>query len=210
MAVKLHIQIMRRIMDRIKEIYQALEMAHPGKFFGCIRRGNLDALFGLEGCPFDYGVTSEILEYGKQLAASKMTPPYKLADYLCYIYPRTDTYFAEDLDVTVEYIEQAIYDGCYWHDGMVLRPENPESLNITDFIGENIAFGVKDGKVHRASLWPTYVIWCGKTKSAMLNRIPFLSAVDQEMRTRGHALRRSVRIGDKVTTGYKGISVKII
>lgn len=199
-------------MDQIKEIYEALEQAHPGGFFGCIRKGTLAPLFGPEGNPFDHGMTNEILEYGRKIAASEMTPPYKLADYLCYMYPRTDTYFAEELGVTLEYVEQAIYDGCYWHDGMILRPEQPENMGIDDFISAHIAFGVKDGKVQRATLWPLYSVWCGKTGTTALRRVPFLAAVDQAMRSRGHqySLRKSVRIGLKVSAGYKGVTVKNI
>lgn len=196
-------------MDRIKALYEVLKNSAPGKLKTAIRRGDLSNCLNSELDSFSDEVCQQVLAYGRDVEASKMTPPYLLSDFLCYIYA-DDARFAIEYNVNAEYIEQAIYDGCYWHNGQILRPERPGDTSVDGFINARIDFSDKHAKCLRSSLWPAYVKWALSTGARTLDRLPFLKAVEDILSSRGHKVRRSVRVGKDVSTGYLGLSVKTV
>ena len=194
-------------MDRIKALYEVLEKGAPGKLEAAIRRGDLSMCLHAQLDKFPQETCEQIVAYGRNVKASQMVPPYLLSDFLCYIYA-DDAKFMVENDVTPEYIEQAIYDGCYWHNGVVLRPERPGDTSVDGFLNARVDFSDKSAKCLRAALWPEYVLWTTANGCRMLARMPFLKELEKLLAARGHKLRRSVRVGPAVSTGFLGISVK--
>lgn len=197
-------------MTDIKELYRAVARAHPSTLYSCIRKGDFTSLTGGGPNPFDKQTTQKLLEYGKGIEISKMSPPYLLSDYLCYLHAGTYATFAKALGVSVQYLEQAVYDSCYWHNGVVLRPEKPGDTGVYTFVNTCIDFNDKNGTVLRSDIWGHYVIWAGATGMKKISRIPFLAEIQEQLLARGVPIIKSVRVGAKVSTGYKGISVKTI
>lgn len=195
-------------MEHIKAVYDMLEKQHPDRLTACVRKGSLSPLFGSLGVPLDSQTSAEVMKYAKEQEVAKLAPPYLLSDYLAYIYDGTPSQFGRELGIPEQQVGQYMYDGCYWHGGAILRPVELHDDSLSEFVSEHITFG--KGKAHRATFWPMYVLWAADKGKVPMSRVEFLRALSNELVRRGYGETRSVRVGKKVATGYKGISVKNI
>ena len=195
-----------RKMEHIKAVYDMLEKQHPDRLTACVRKGSLTPLLGSLGVPLDSQTSAEVMKYAKEQEAAKLTPPYLLSDYLVYIYDGMASQFGRELGIPGQQVDQYIYDGCYWHDGVILRPVELHDDSLSAFVSDHITFG--KGKALRATFWPMYVLWAADKGKAPMSRVEFLRTLSNELASRGYDETRSVRIGEKVAAGYKGISVK--
>lgn len=197
-------------MDATKNVYETLVQMHPDKVAKCTRTGSFSALFALLGLPREAHLMEDVLQYSRQIEAAKLTAPYLLSDYLCYIYDGTMSQLAKLCETTTERLEVAIYDGCYWHDGILLQPVQlgkPKEINgvdLTDFLMNCVSF--EGGNAHTITLYNTYMLY---TKGGGALRARFCGALGAEMAARKVEWKGAVRVGDKVTSGYKGISVVV-
>lgn len=190
-------------MEAIKMIYNALIEGHSDRVTACVRKGDLRPLLPV---PLDDETLARLLAYAKRKEAAKMAPPYLLSDYLCYMYGGTDDEFASLMGVPPDYIYQSIYAGCYWHDGVILRPDGLGKDLLHDFLDSHIMYG--EGKVHFSSLWLSYVAYAIKVGATSTSKREFKRQLTAELATKGYARVISVRIGSKVAAGYKGLSCK--
>lgn len=193
-------------MDHIPPLYDMLKKQHPGRITTCTRKGDLAPLFEPLGIPLDAQTARQLVEYAKRKEAEKLTPPYLLSDHLCYVYEGDLSQFARTVGVTEQQVEQLIYDGCYWHGGVVLRPVDLFDNSLTDFVTDRIVFG--KGKALRTELWAEYCLWTQGRKETPLQRIDFLRTISNELANRGYPQTQSVRMGKKVGVGYKNLSLR--
>lgn len=200
-------------MQHIKTIYDMVSGQHPNKIVGCVRKGDLSPLLPI---PLGPGDSELLLAHAKKQEASKLSSPYLLSDYLCYIFDGTEQQFAEQQNATDEDVAQAIYSGHYWHEGAVyaLSPATlgraPDKWGglVRDFVGRYLTFG--EGRTHTTAVWQLFVLYCTSEDKEPMPRRLFGTELTAELSARGYHEQQSVRIGAKVTRGYKNISVKNI
>ncbi len=200
-------------MEHVKAIYDVLIEQHPDKLTACVRRGDLSPLLPV---PLDDETGRGLLQYARKREAEKLKPPHLLSDYLCYVFEGSVTEFAQQQSTTVEQVEQSIFSGCYWNDGelFLLTPLSfsgkpaaaPKDGGVSDFIAKHLEFS-KDGRSHVSEMWHRYVLTAG---GKSVSRAVFREVLVAELIERGHYKAACVRVGDKVSSGYKGISVKNI
>ena len=200
-------------MQHIKTIYDMVSEQHPNKIVACIRRGDLSPLLPI---PIGTGDSALLLQYAKEKEADKLSPPYLLSDYLYYIFDGTEQQFAEQQNATEEDVAQAIYSGHYWHDGGVYSL-SPATLGrapdkwcglVRDFVSRYLTFG--EGRTHTTTIWQLFVLYCTAEDKVPMSRRLFGTELTAELAARGYHEQQSMRIGAKVTRGYKGLSVKNI
>ena len=200
-------------MQHIKAIYDMITELHPNKVVAYVRRGDLSALVPIPLSPEDNAV---LLAFAKKQEADKLTPPYLLSDYLCYMFDGTEQQFAEQQNATLEDVEQAVYSGHYWHDGGVYSlspvmlgraPDKWENM-VPDFVGKHLTFG--EGRAHTTAIWQLFTNYCTAEGKYPMTRRQFGVELSTELSARGYYEEPSMRVGNKITRGYKGISVKNI
>lgn len=203
-------------MEHIKQIHDALNHIEETKLYKAVRLGRHDLIANLSPVPLDYGTSRQVLWYAQELAASKMSEPYNLADYVYYIYDGTPEQFAASQDMTIEDFSQAAYSGHVWSDGCICavvpikahRKRAAEQAvhvpQVADFVAQGLLFG--EGRSHIKDIRAAYILTPG---AVTLTSRQFSKALEHELKARGYSKAPVLRIGGKVSTGYKGISVKV-
>ncbi len=192
-------------MDRINTLYQLLKQTNADRIDACVRKGDLSPICPL---PLDDKTAAELLKHAKKVAAELLTPPVLLSDYLCYVYAGTDEDLAADLHTTTASIEQYIYLGCYWHDGRVLMPLSAcnEPTQVAEFVNTCLQF-VSGTRAHTQEIWRKYKQYTVITGAPCLTRRAFSAQLRDELLAAGAVGKPSLRVGDKVASGYCGVTI---
>lgn len=201
-------------MEHIKQIYDALNHVEETKLYKAVRLGRHDLIAAITPMPLDRETSKQVLQYAKELAASKMSEPYNLADYVYYIYDGTPEQFAESQGMTIEDFSQAAYSGHVWSDGGICavvpikahRKMAADNIpQVADFVAQGLLFG--EGRSHVRDMWAAYIFTPG---AVTLTSRQFSKALEHELKARGYPKTPALRIGDKVSTGYDQITVKTV